>query len=85
MIDQLPRYGLTPEDGMAQVWFIDKDGSVTGGAEASNRILRYVWWLAPFTYLYFLPGIRQLQNVAYRWVANNRYRLPGSTDACKIP
>lgn len=77
--------GLTDEDGMTQVWFVNADGHLTGGAEAVNRMMQYCWWIRPFTYLYFLPGIRQLQDWAYRWVAENRYRLPGSTAQCALP
>lgn len=32
-----------------------------------------------------LPGIVQLADAAYRIVAANRYRLPGSTPACQLP
>jgi predicted DCC family thiol-disulfide oxidoreductase YuxK len=77
--------GLTDEDGLTQAWFVDKNGRLTGGAAAINQALRYCWWLRPFTYLYPLPGIRQLQDWVYRWIAKNRYRLPGSTPQCAIP
>jgi predicted DCC family thiol-disulfide oxidoreductase YuxK len=74
--------GLTDEDGMTQAWFVDKNGRLTGGAEAINEVLKYVWWARPLATLYHIPGLKQLQDRAYRWVANNRYRLPGSTAAC---
>jgi len=32
-----------------------------------------------------VPGLASVMNVAYRLVAKNRYRLPGSTPACKLP
>ena len=83
--DRLAALGLTDEDGLAQAWFVDAQGRLTGGAEAINRALRYCWWLRPFTYFYPLLGMRQLQNWVYRWVANNRYRLPGSTPQCALP
>ena len=76
--------GLTDEDGLTQVWFVDENGRLTGGAEAVNEVMKYVWWLRPFAHLYHIPGLKQLQDHAYRWVANNRYRLPGSTAACTI-
>ena len=31
------------------------------------------------------PGIVQVANAAYRLVAANRFRLPGSTPACRLP
>ena len=77
--------GLTDDDGMRQVWFVDGEGKLSGGAEAINRSMRSCWWIRPLTYLYHVPGIRQLQDWGYRWVAANRYRLPGSTPQCEIP
>lgn len=79
----MAEYGLTAEDGMTQVWYIDGT-HLSGGAEAFNDVMRLVWWAKPFTYLYHLPGIRQIQDWVYRWVADNRYRMPGSTAACEI-
>lgn len=84
--------GLTAEDGMAKAWFVventgiehGRNGRLFGGAEAVNQALRYCWWAKPFTYLYDIPGIQQLEDWSYQWVANNRYRLPGSTPSCKI-
>jgi predicted DCC family thiol-disulfide oxidoreductase YuxK len=31
-----------------------------------------------------VPGIRPLAQVAYRWVAAHRYRLPGGSPACAV-
>jgi len=82
--EQMAALGLTDEDGMAQVWFMDVNGRLSGGAEGVNRAMRYCWWARPFTILYALPGIRQLQNWVYHWVAANRYRLPGRTPQCAL-
>ncbi len=83
--EQMAARGLTAEDGMDRAWFVAANGRLTGGAEAINQALRYCWWLRPFTTLYAVPGIRQLQDWVYRWVAANRYRLPGSTPQCALP
>ncbi|MFF8443332.1 thiol-disulfide oxidoreductase DCC family protein [Streptomyces californicus] len=32
-----------------------------------------------------LPLIRRAANLAYRWVARNRQRMPGGTAACAVP
>jgi predicted DCC family thiol-disulfide oxidoreductase YuxK len=83
----MAEYSLTAEQTMTQVWYIDHNIdsiTISGGAAAVNDSLRHVWWLKPFTYLYSLPGIRQLQDRLYRWVADNRHRMPGSTAACEI-
>lgn len=37
----------------------------------------------PFTAFYRLPGVRWAQDRLYRWVAENRYRLPGVTPWCQ--
>ncbi|MFT5196836.1 MAG: putative DCC family thiol-disulfide oxidoreductase YuxK [Candidatus Promineifilaceae bacterium] len=82
--ERMAELGLTMEDGLVQAWFVTADGRLTGGAEAINLSMRYVWWARPFTWLYSVPGIRQLQDRAYRWIADNRHKMPGSTDACAI-
>ena len=69
---------------MTQVWFVDSAGNLTGGAEAVNETMKLVWWGRPFTLLYQIPAIKRLQDRAYRWVADNRYRLPGGTAECAI-
>ncbi len=83
--DELETLGLTLDDVMTQVWFVDGNGRLTGGAAAINAALALVWWFKPIAFLYQLPGICQLEDRVYRWVADNRYRLPGSTPQCAIP
>jgi predicted DCC family thiol-disulfide oxidoreductase YuxK len=86
-LELMAQYGLTAEDGMTQVWYIDIDTdsvTVSGGAEAFNDVMRLVWWAKPFTYLYRLSIFRRIEDRVYRWVADNRYRMPGSTAACEI-
>ncbi|MCA9949119.1 MAG: DUF393 domain-containing protein [Anaerolineales bacterium] len=83
--DKLETLGLTLDDVMTQVWFVDGNGRLTGGAAAINASLASIWWFKPIALLYKLPGLRQLEDRVYRWVADNRYRLPGSTPQCAIP
>lgn len=83
--ERMKELGLTAADGMTQVWFVDQHGRLSGGAEAANRAMRLTWWAKPFTYLYHVPGIQQIQKWGYRWIANNRYKMPGSTEACAVP
>ena len=83
--ERMERAGLTWEDGMKQAWYVSADFThISGGAEAINDTLRHVWYLWPFTYLYYIPGIRYLQDRVYRWIADNRYKMPGSTAACSV-
>jgi predicted DCC family thiol-disulfide oxidoreductase YuxK len=83
--ERMAAAGLSPEDGTTQVWYVAPDGRLSGGAAATNAALALVWWLRPLTWLYRLPGLRQIEDRVYRWVADNRYRMPGSTAACAVP
>lgn len=77
---------LTVEDVTTAAWWLDSSGQATAsGAQAVAAALRtcgpgyrLLGWLTT------LPVIRIFAAIAYRWVAANRYRLPGSTDACRI-
>jgi predicted DCC family thiol-disulfide oxidoreductase YuxK len=75
--------GLTAEDGQKQVWLVAPKGDVKGGAAAINGALNLVWWARPFTWLYSLPGLKQIEDVVYHWVARNRHHFPGVTPACE--
>ena len=33
--------------------------------------------------IYRVPGIRFIQNAVYRWIADHRYRFPGTTPYCE--
>jgi predicted DCC family thiol-disulfide oxidoreductase YuxK len=80
---QMQDLGLTDADGMEQVWCVDENGRLTGGAAAVNSVLAGIWWARPFTWLYRLPLVQQLEDKVYRWVAENRTRLPGGTPQCR--
>jgi predicted DCC family thiol-disulfide oxidoreductase YuxK len=90
VLDDYP--GVTREAAMRQMHAVLPDGRVFAGAEAAARIasrLRPLGWLA---WVYFIPGVRQLANLAYALVARHRYRLfgrrtPGAAckgDACSV-
>ena len=75
--------GLVAADGKRQAWFIAPDGQVHGGAGAINEALKYVWWLKPVAYLYAIPGLKQIEDWLYRWVARNRSHFPGVVPGCE--
>ena len=80
--ERMGAVGLTAEDTQREAWLITPEGERLGGAAAVNGALKYVWWARPLTWLYALPGLRQIEDAVYRWVARNRGRFPGVTPAC---
>jgi predicted DCC family thiol-disulfide oxidoreductase YuxK len=73
---------ISHERLMNEMCIIDQKGNRYWGPEAVRyltRRLRRLWWAAPF--LYF-PGSMLVWRPLYRFVANNRYRLLGKTEAC---
>ena len=81
----LADYGLTEEQCAEAVQFVATDGRIHSGSRAVTGLLRTAnrpWpWIAA---LADSPGIAPIAASAYRLVARNRYRLPGSTPACAV-
>ena len=81
----LADYGLTEEQCAEAVQFVATDGRIHSGSRAVTGMLRTAnrpWpWIAA---LADAPAIAPIAASAYRLVARNRYRLPGSTPACAI-
>jgi predicted DCC family thiol-disulfide oxidoreductase YuxK len=89
-LDQFP--GLTHDGCMKQMFLVAPDGRLYAGFEAAVQAVatrRVIGWIA---YAYYLPGIRQLCDLLYRFIAARRYRLFGKkmaageceTGACSI-
>lgn len=80
----LPQPG--PDGKIGEIKFVDGNHRMFGGAEAIARALMTnrgpLGWGAR---LYFVPGLRQLSNIAYRAIAKRRYGLSGRCDDCSIP
>jgi predicted DCC family thiol-disulfide oxidoreductase YuxK len=74
--------GLTLEECKASVWAIAPDGGYYRGAEAVNALVAAALGTAVPLLLYYLPGIRQLQDFIYFLIAYNRNRLPGDQPYC---
>ncbi len=82
----LAALGLTEEQCRDAVQWVSAAGRAYAGAAAVAAALaagRLPW--RPAGWVLALPGIRSLAQGAYRWVAANRYRLPGGTPACRLP
>ena len=74
--------GLTLEECKASAWAIAPDGDRYRGAEAVNALVACALGTAVPLLVYYLPGIRQLQNFIYSLIASNRSRLPGDQPYC---
>lgn len=78
VLDRFP--GLSHDDCMREIKLVNGDGRVFGGAEAVARAIATRGVLGAWAYLYYIPGLRQLTDSTYAWVARNRYRFMGRTD-----
>jgi predicted DCC family thiol-disulfide oxidoreductase YuxK len=74
--------GLTLEECKASAWAIAPDGERYRAAEAVNALVACALGTALPLLVYYLPGIRQLQDFIYSVVASNRSRLPGDQPYC---
>lgn len=83
-IDDLEAIGLTERDVECAAWWIDGRGRWAGGdaiawslraAPGAWPLLGRLMLIWPFNYL---------SRSVYRWVADNRGRLPGATPACQV-
>ena len=82
----LAAYGVTAAQCAEALQLVTAEGRVYSAQDAVARLLlisRPVW--RPAGLVLLLPGVNALAGVAYRWVARNRYRLPGASDACAVP
>lgn len=76
----------TQDRARHEVLWVDERGRVFGGAAAVAELLRGT--RAPWSWvgtLMSVPVLRSMAEWAYRRVAHNRHRLPGTTPACQLP
>lgn len=79
----LAELGITEQQATDAVQWVQIDGAVRSGHEAIAATLNTagrIWKIIGRMIL--LPGISWMAAKVYRLVADNRYRLPGSTPAC---
>lgn len=79
----LDELGIAEVAATEAVQWVDAEGAVLSGHEAIAAILATAgpgWRLVGR--MIVLPGISAIAAVVYRWVADNRHRLPGGTPAC---
>lgn len=83
------KYGLTEQDVLDRVWFIQFDGDSIrkwGGAQAVAKLLlsQPKFWIKPIAVLAFVPVFRQMADLLYKIISKNRGKLPGASAACEI-
>lgn len=69
--------GLTWDACMEAMHLVTPDGRVYRGMEAAARAVVTRPFLGAFAWLYYLPGLRQLLDAVYRWIAKRRYAIAG--------
>ncbi|MDG3011786.1 DUF393 domain-containing protein [Rhodococcus sp. D2-41] len=75
-------FGVDEQQALAAAWAREPDGRRHRGAGALNAALSAAVGTRLPLWVYRLPGIRAAQDAGYRWVADNRHRLPGGSAAC---
>ena len=78
-------YGLTVAQCEQAAWAISPNGHIYRGAQAVCATLDAIIGLPFFLFLYRLPGIGQIEDKIYAWVAKNRRFLPGIRPYCERP
>ena len=77
------RLGLPDDRLLESIRWLDSTGVVYSGAEAVNAAVAAALGTRLPLLAYRLPGVRSVQNAVYRWVADHRYRFPGTTPHCE--
>lgn len=74
---------LGEDELMASIWWLGDDGRVCSAAEAAAVAAAVATGVPVPRWLYRVPGAGPLSESAYRWVADNRGRFPGTTPYCE--
>lgn len=77
------RLGVSVDRLPESVWWLDDSGEVFAAAEAVNAAVSAALGTRVPLRIYRVPGIRQVQETVYHWVAEHRYRFPGTTPYCE--
>jgi predicted DCC family thiol-disulfide oxidoreductase YuxK len=73
--------GLTGDQAAREAWWIGADGSRRAGAAAMLAAAGAATSV-PLPALFRVPGFGRLADRVYRWVADHRRLLPGTTPHC---
>jgi predicted DCC family thiol-disulfide oxidoreductase YuxK len=77
------RLGIAQDRLMQSIWWLGSSGEVYSGAEAANAAVSSALGISVPLLVYRVPGMRWVQNAVYRWVADHRYKFPGTTPYCE--
>lgn len=80
----LAALGVDIHECQTSIQWVTAPGRTTSEAVAAAAVLRTgrtPWPIVGRALM--VPGVRQVANSVYRLIAANRYRLPGSTPACR--
>lgn len=77
---------IPPEELLAQMYVVDRDGMARGGADAVRYLSRRLPLLWPLALPLHIPGTMPAWNGLYRFIARHRYRIAGRCDegTCRI-
>lgn len=81
----LDSLGLTEKECDESAWLVVDGRRWSGATAAAHLLLRSPWYWRPLGVLLLTPPFSWLARRGYRWIANNRDRMPGGTPACALP
>lgn len=81
----LAEFGLTEHDVTTAAYWVDPTGQTHRGHLGIGRALIAAggaWWLVG--QLIITPPVSWIARLIYSFIAKNRHRMPGATDACRV-
>ena len=77
--------GLTQQQCEDKLQLVLPGRTWSGHAAVGKLLLRSQWYWRPVGLLLLTPPVSWLARGVYRWVADNRDKMPGGTAACALP
>ncbi|HUR13519.1 MAG TPA: DCC1-like thiol-disulfide oxidoreductase family protein [Mycobacteriales bacterium] len=81
----LAALGLTQQQCEDKMQLVLPARTWAGHAAAGQLLLRSRWYWKPLGLLLLTPPFSWVARAVYRWVADNRDKMPGGTAACALP
>lgn len=64
--------GMPQRELLRELRFLLSDGRQYGGARAIVALAQEIWWARPLLWVSHVPGMMNVLDVGYRWVAQKR-------------